>query len=111
MADATTTPTDKTTPLDAGHTTSEYHVTMIATVLSVLATVAGYASTILNVLPPTLKWVGVATAIVGMLTACLTALGYQVARSNVKTAAIAAGNAPVSVTPSAVVAATADLSK
>jgi hypothetical protein len=102
MADpTTTTPTDQTGPLDAGHTTTEYKVSMLATILGALATVVGYASTILDVLPQELKWVGVATAIVGMLTACLTALGYTVTRGGIKKAALAASTAPPNATAAA----------
>jgi hypothetical protein len=81
---------DTGTATAPGSQTSEYKVTRFALILSTIATVVGYASSILDMLPPTLKWVGPATALVGLLSTLLTALGYQAARSGVKKAALAA---------------------
>jgi hypothetical protein len=113
MADPTiSTPTDQTGPLDAGHTTSEYKVTIIATVLSVLATITGVALDLLQSAQSAGiggKWLPIALSIFGVLGTVLTSIGYQVARSNVKAAAIRASNATIDVTPASTAAAAKNL--
>ncbi|HEY2848345.1 MAG TPA: hypothetical protein VGI97_00580 [Gemmatimonadaceae bacterium] len=97
-----TTPTEQTNPLDSGHTTTEWKVTIVASVLSILVTVVGVASNFLDVVQQagvTGKWVSIATTIVGVLGTVLTALGYQVTRSAVKKAAVTASTGTPTVTP------------
>jgi small-conductance mechanosensitive channel len=101
MSDTSTTgtPTEQTNPLDVGTSTSEFHLSAVAAVLGIVATIVGYVATILDVLPQDLKWVGVASAIVGIISTCLTALGYTVTRGAVKKAALRAGQTTVTVLP------------
>lgn len=101
-----------TNPLASGKTTSEYSVTLIASILSILVTVVGVASNFIDVAKQAGvggKWFTIAATVVGTLGTILSALGYQVARSNVKTAAIAAGAVPTPVTPASTAAAAANL--
>lgn len=110
MADASTaatTPTEQTGPLDSGSTTTEYKATMIAVILSSLATVVGIAMNFLDVIQQagvTGKWVAIVTTVVGVLGTVLSALGYTVTRSAVKKAAIAASAATPTAAPAAAAA-------
>lgn len=102
MADTSVTPVPQTDPLATGSSTTEWKVTIIASILSILVTVVGVASSFLDVVQQagvTGKWVSIATTVVGVLGTVLTALGYQVARSGVKKAAIAASAATVPMVP------------
>lgn len=73
-----------------GLQTTEYKVSKWTLILSGLASVVGYISSILDILPASSKWLAPVTAIVGALAALLTALGYQVTRASVKKAALSA---------------------
>lgn len=82
-----------------GATTTEYKLTIWAQILSALAIVVGAATSILDILPPSIKWVGPVSAIVGIITSALTALGYQATRSAVKQAALNAASMSPTTTP------------
>ena len=97
MADALVpAPFDPTVPAP-GETTTEYAVTKITIVLTIVAAVVGGAIGLLqqlSVILPDNKSVGVMLSIAGVIGTVLTALGYQVTRAQVKVAAHnAAGNA------------------
>lgn len=102
-----TTPTEQTNPLDAGHTTTEWKVTIVASVLSILVTVVGVASNFLDVVQQagvTGRWVTIATTVVGVLGTVLTALGYTVTRKQIKVAALNAAGAVAVSSPSSAAA-------
>ena len=73
-----------------GVQTSEFTVTKLATILTVVATVVGvltdFAQSISTAMPGS-KWIGLLLATLGIIGTVLTALGYQVTRSQVKVAA------------------------
>jgi hypothetical protein len=81
-----------------GVATSEYAVTKLAVVLSILASVVGVVLDTLPQLqaavPGASHWTGPVLAVVGVVGTVLTALGYQVTRASVKAAAHAAATAP-----------------
>jgi hypothetical protein len=93
MADtstASTTPTDQSGPLDAGHTTSEFAITKIVVYMGIAAMAIGFATdvlTALQVLVPAWAWIGTALMIAGKATALLKALGYDATRKAIKVAA------------------------
>jgi hypothetical protein len=102
-----TTPTEQTSPLDAGHTTTEFRATMIAVILSTAATVIGIAMNFLDVIQQagvTGRWVSIATTVVGILGTVLSALGYTVTRAAVKKAALQASAGMSTVSPAAAAA-------
>ena len=91
-----------------GNQTSEYRTTIIATALSVLATVTGVALDILQSAADAGvqgKWIALGLSIFGVIGTVLTAIGYQVTRARVKAAAqaaaahVAAANATVNLAP------------
>ncbi len=97
MADTVTTP-----GVAPGNTTSEYRVTIVATALSVLATITGIALDLLQSAQDAGvngKWLSIALSIFGVIGTVLTAIGYQVARAHVKAAAVSASGAAPVVTP------------
>lgn len=96
MADPIT-PTDQTSPLDAGHTTSEHTLarltTITASVIAVLSTVTDLLGKAQAVIPEAPKglglWIGLGAAAVAFLSS--VAYGFQ--RALIKIEAIKAGNA------------------
>lgn len=102
MADTSTTPVPPT--VVPGVATSEFKVTIIATVLSVLATVVGVVLDLLQSAQDAGvngKWMSIALSVFGVLGVVLTAIGYQVTRAHVKAAASAAAKATVTLVPAA----------
>lgn len=91
------TPTDKTNPLDAGHTTTEYKTTkwivVITTILGVLSAVAPFIEQARALFGDT-KWIAIASVVIAGLSTTL----YTLQRSAIKIAALKAG-ANVVVTP------------
>jgi hypothetical protein len=92
MADPVTTPAPgAVTP---GTQTSEFKVTVVATILSILATVVPTLISIFGDLQakfPSWTWAGPVLGMLGIIGTVLTALGYQSTRAQVKEAASAAG--------------------
>jgi hypothetical protein len=96
MPDPVAVPTDSTTPLDAGHTTSEYAfakwIAILSAAIGILSTISDVALKAAAVLPQgsvVLPWVAGGAAVTG----ALTAIAYTISRTLVKLAAIRAGNA------------------
>lgn len=101
MSDTSTT---GTTPVIVapGSGTSEYRVTIVATVLSVLATVTGVVLDLLQSAQDAGvngKWLSIALSVFGVIGTVLTAVGYQITRAHVKAAAAKAAQATVTVLP------------
>jgi uncharacterized membrane protein len=87
-------PTDKTHPLDAGHTTTEYKTTrwivVLTSIIGVLSTVVSYTDQAKLLFGADSKiglWIGIGTVALGALTSIL----YTVQRSAIKIAALKAG--------------------
>jgi hypothetical protein len=104
MPDSITT-TDQTSPLDAGHTTTESRGTKVVVILTSVIGALGTITTVLdqvtNILPASTKWIGPVVAIVGVISAGLTQIAYTVMRTWIKVEAIKAGKTPP-VDPAAV---------
>ena len=107
MSDASAAPSaPAVTP---GNSTSEFKVTVVASVLSILATITGVALDLLQSAQDAGvqgKWLTLALSIFGVIGMVLTAIGYQITRAHVKAAASnAAAAASVASTPDAAAAA------
>lgn len=102
MPDPIATPTDKTSALDAGHTTTEYQLTKWITILTaitgVLSAIVPFIEQAKAVFGDT-KWI----TIVSLALATLTPIVYTLQRSAIKLAAINAGQKVdvAAVTPAA----------
>jgi hypothetical protein len=84
-------PTDQTTPLDAGHTTSEYFITKIILALSAFVAVAGSVLDVVNTfvkMLPEGSWVFKALAVAGAVVAVVQSVVYTLSRTQVKLAAL-----------------------
>jgi hypothetical protein len=103
MADDTTPTVPPQTPgVVPGNQTSEYRITIIATVLSVAATVTGVVLDLLQSAQDAGvngRWLSIGLAVFGVIGAVLTAVGYQVTRAHVKAAAVAASGAKPIIPP------------
>lgn len=104
MSDTSTTGTTPITPVvvTPGNQTSEYKITIISTVLSVLATITGVALDLLQSAQDAGvngRWVSIALSAFGLIGMALTAVGYQVTRAHVKAAAAKSGQTTVTVLP------------
>jgi hypothetical protein len=103
MADISTSSTTPTPPSVApGVASSEFKVTVVATVLSVMATVTGVVLDLLQSAQDAGvngKWLSIALSIFGVIGAVLTAIGYQITRAHVKAAASKASQTTVTVLP------------
>lgn len=87
----TTTQTDQTGPLDAGHTTTEFYITKVVTVLSAVSAVLGIGMDLLTkaqVLLPTTPWLNGALVIGGIVGATLSSVIYTLSRYGIKKAAL-----------------------
>jgi hypothetical protein len=88
----------------AGATTSEFSITKMTMMLTVVASVIGVVTDVLQSLSaamPGSKWIGPLLTVTGLVGTVLTALGYQVTRAQVKVAAHAAAGAAAATTASA----------
>ena len=89
----TTTSTDQTSPLDAGHTTSEYALAKWMTYagigIAVLSGIADLTNQIAQVVPGNV-WITKIGLIAGSLAATLSTIFYSKARNDLKKAALAA---------------------
>ena len=86
-----TEPVDQTGPLDAGHTTTEFYITKIVTVLSSVAAVLGFGMDILTkaqVLLPTTTWLNGVLVIGGIAGAVISNVVYTLSRYGIKKAAL-----------------------
>ena len=88
------TPTDQTSPLDAGHTTSEYALTKVVVFLSGLVSVAGVVMTAVQAIAPIFAptkygpLVGVVLAVGGATVAAVKTWLYEVERTALKQSAL-----------------------
>lgn len=93
--------TDKTHPLDAGHTTTEYALAKWASIagiaIAVLSGIADVANQIAQVVPGNV-WVTKIGLVAGSLVTILTSVLYGKQRADLKKAAL---NAPASTDPNA----------
>jgi hypothetical protein len=88
-----------------GNQTSEFNVTKLTTILTMVATIVGILTDFLqsiSVAMPGSKWIGPLLTILGLAGTVLTTLGYQYTRAQVKAAAHdAAGQVAVATITSA----------
>jgi hypothetical protein len=103
MADDTTPTVPPQTPgVVPGTATSEFKVTIISSILSVVATVTGVVLDLLQSAQDAGingRWLSIGLAVFGVIGMTLTAVGYQVTRAHVKAAAVAASGAKPIIPP------------
>ena len=105
--DSTTNPTDQTTPLDAGHTTTEAQGSKFVVITSAILSALGIATTIIdkiaNIFPAEQKGIGVWIAIGGAVIGGLTQIVYTVQRTQLKIAALRAAQKGFSIAENIVI--------
>ena len=83
-----TPPVDNITPVTPGKDTSEYAITKLSMILSMVAFVLGIVISVLSQVStafPNLVWVGTALSILGPIATVLAQLGYNKGRVLLKT--------------------------
>ena len=90
MPDTVTT-TDQTSPSDAGHTTTEFYVAKIVTVLSAVSAALGLGMDILGKLQglvPAAPWLNTTLVVGGIVAAVVSQVIYTLSRVQIKKALI-----------------------